>query len=1116
LGRLTEKIRMAGPGHFLMRLLEHSTHKTANGLRFFHGGLCACGQENPEGFKFCGACAAPLDAGPAATREERKIVTVLFADLVGFTSRAEQLDPEDVRGVLAPYHERLREELERFGGTVEKFIGDAVMALFGAPVAHEDDPERAVRAGLAIRDWAAAESIELRIGINTGEALVTVGAELLAAGDVVNTAARLQSAAATGGILVGEATYRATRHVIDYRDADPVQAKGKAEPIRVWAAADARSRFGTGVVDAPSTPLVGRERELTLLSETLVRVREERSPQLVTLVGVPGIGKSRLVYELFGEIGRGSELTYWRQGRSLPYGDGVTFWALAEMVKAQAGILETDPADEVERKLVAAVENLVGDHADADWVVKHLRPLAGLVADADVSGDAQNEAFAAWRRFFEALAEHRPAVLVFEDLHWADDGLLDFVDHLVDWTGDVPILVVCTARPELLERRPGWGGGKLNAATLSLSPLSDADTGRLLSELLEQPVVDADVQQRLLAHAGGNPLYAEQFAQMLEETKDTGDLPIPESVQGIIAARLDLLAPDEKQLLQDAAVLGKVFWLGALGASLEQLHPLERKGFVQRARRSSVADEIEYTFRHLLVRDVAYAQIPRAARADKHRRAAEWIASLGRPEDHAEMLAHHYTDALEFARAAGQPLDDLVTSARIALREAGDRALALGAFAAAARFYTDALELWPRDDPERPRLLLALGRAHARVQSGEQVLREALEGLSALGDDEGAAEAELLLSNARWLEGRRDEADAHMERALALVADVAPSAIKARVLSELSRYHMLARRDEAAVAVARQALEMAEHLGLDAIRAHALNNLGTARANSGDRSAGAADIRRSIEIATAANSPELLRGYVNLAVVYGGSGDVDRVRATQDEGLRVGERFASTDMFHWLYVQRNLFQRYAEGRIDDALAFAEELIAGEPHYTRRSAYGLRCDVRLARGDAAGALDDARRCLELAREAKDPQALLPGLTVCAFASASAGRLFEAEDYAREALAFDHGLFHQGPTLYYLAWVFTALGKTGELTEELSRVPRESPWLDAGKAIAAGQFARAAHIYGGARTVPWEACTHLRAAQAGDPDADLDRAIELFRMTKATAYLAEAELLLKAMA
>jgi len=467
----------------------------------------------------CGAALAPT-ADP--TREERKVVTVLFCDLVGFTAKAEQLDPEEVRAVLRPYHDRVRSELERHGGTVEKFIGDAVMALFGAPTAHEDDPERAVRAALAIRDFAVEEGLELRVGITTGEALVSLGAstsegEGMASGDVVNTAARLQSAAPVNGILADETTYRATRTAIEFAEAPAVDAKGKTEPISVWEATEAHSRFGVDVTHHARAELVGREQELGFLRDGFLRARSTRTPQLVTLVAVPGMGKSRLVYELMRIVDSDSELVTWRQGRCLAYGDGVAFWALAEVVKAQAGISERHTEDEAAERLHAAVEDAIDDANDVRWVESHLRPLVGLEADTGLGGDRRGEAFAAWRRFLEALAEQRPLVLVLEDLHWADDGLLDFVDELVDWLSGVPLLVVCSARPELLERRPGWGGGKLNASTIGLSPLSSDQTALLISHVLERSLLPAEIQQALLERSEGNPLYAEQFAQLYLE-----------------------------------------------------------------------------------------------------------------------------------------------------------------------------------------------------------------------------------------------------------------------------------------------------------------------------------------------------------------------------------------------------------------------------------------------------------------------------------------------------------------------------------------------------------------------------------------------------------------------
>ncbi len=658
------------------------------------------------------------------------------------------MDPEDVEELLAPYHSRLRSELERYGGTVEKFIGDAVMALFGAPVAHEDDPERAVRAALAIRDWAReSEGVEVRVAVHTGEALVTLGArpsegEGMAAGDVVNTAARLQAAAPVNGIIVGEQTYRATRAAIDYREAVPVVAKGKGDPIAVWEALQARSRLGTEVLDHVAGELVGRERELAALRAALDRVREERSSQLVTLVGVPGIGKSRLLYELSRVADAEAELIIWRQGRCLAYGDGVTLWALSEIVKAQAGILEADTEAVASDKLDRAVED-VADPADAAWIEAHLRPLTGLEEESQLGGDRRGEAFAAWRRYFEELAARHPLVLVFEDLQWADESLLDFVDELADWVTGVPLLVVCTARPELLSRRPGWGGGKLNASTFALEPLSDEETARLMAKRLEQPVLPADVQRTLLDRAGGNPLYAEQFAQLYLERGSVEELPLPETLQGIIAARLDDLLAEEKALLHSASVVGKVFWTGALGvdttAMEDALHSLERKGFVRRQRRSSVAGEVELAFAHALVRDVAYGQIPRAERVRRHCEVATWIESLGRPEDHAEMVAYHWRSALELADAAGHDVVDIATSARVALRAAGDRAYAVNGYAAGAAYYEEALALWPESDAEKPDLLFRYARAlyiAADDRSGSAI-EEARDALLAAGQSPG-------------------------------------------------------------------------------------------------------------------------------------------------------------------------------------------------------------------------------------------------------------------------------------------------------------------------------------------------------------------------------------------
>jgi class 3 adenylate cyclase/tetratricopeptide (TPR) repeat protein len=1100
-----------------------------------------CGHENVEGARFCSSCGTRLEQTVEPAREERKVVTVLFADLVGFTSRAEQMDPEDVRAVLEPYHGRLRAELERRGGTVEKFIGDAVMALFGAPTAHEDDPERAVRAALAIRDWIREEGdLQVRIAVTTGEALVALGArpsegEGMASGDVVNTAARLQSAAPVDGILVDETTYRSTQQPISYEPRDAVEAKGKSKPIPVWEAVEARSRYGVDVPHTTGAPLVGRKREVGTLRDTLQRARQEQSPQLVTLVGVPGIGKSRLVSELFAALEEDPELMYWRQGRCLPYGEGVTYWALSEMVKAHAGILETDSAEQVQERLAGVVTEALGGATEREWVEGHLRPLVGLAEEEHIGGDRQAEAFAAWRRFLEALAERSPLVLVFEDLHWADDSLLDFIDHLVDWAAGVPMLVVCTARPELLTRRPGWGGGKSNAATISLSPLSDDDTARIVHALLERSVLPADLQATLIERAGGNPLYAEEFARMVGELGNGSGLRLPESVQGIIAARLDALPIDEKLLLQDASVVGKVFWLGALeriggrdrGDAELLLHRLERKEFVRRERRSSVGEESQYLFSHLLVGDVAYAQIPRAARSEKHQRAAEWIESLGRPEDHAEMLAHHYLTALDLDRAAGLETGELATRARFRLREAGDRAYALGAFPAARNFYGAALELWPADDERLADVLFRHARAAHSFEPTKalDLITEARDALRAAGDLAQAAESEILAAEVFWLLGRRDEGFERVRAAQTLIADQPSSYSKAYVLANVSRFATLAGENEDGIRFGREALAMAEELGIDALRSHALNNMGMARVALGD-TAGVDDLEQSAVIALEANSIESVRAYGNLGSVISDLGELERARVMRAEALGLGERFGVRDWLAWIRGDQ-CWNLYFQGEWDDALERLDAFIAEaaeEGFWIETPLLWLRGRIRLARDDMRGAQEDADRALERAEEAKDPQVMWPALAfgARAFAAPDRGR---AERLASELLTEweEQGLGINGESAWLsdIAVALVALGTDGELAALADRSQVKTPWRRAAAGYVSGDFQGAAAEYSAIGALPEEADARLRAAEAlvregrrAEADAELKRSLAFWRSVDADAYVREGEALLAA--
>jgi tetratricopeptide (TPR) repeat protein len=777
------------------------------------------------------------------------------------------------------------------------------------------------------------------------------------------------------------------------------------------------------------------------------------------------------------------------------------------------------------------VAPLASDPADAVWLARHLRPLAGLEAASELGADRRDEAFAAWRRFLEALAEQRPLVLVFEDLHFADDGLLDFVDHLVDWASGVPILVVGTARPELLGRRPGWGGGKPNALTLSLSPLADAETAQLVHSLLDRPVLPADVQETLLERAGGNPLYAEEFVRLLDERGASEELPLPETVQGLIAARIDALPREEKSLLQDAAVLGKVFWLGAATklAGVERwtaeklLHELERKEFVRRERRASVAGEVEYAFRHLLVRDVAYGQIPRAERAERHRLAAEWIAGLGRPDDHAEMLAHHYVAALELAEAAGVPTTELEGPARAALNEAGNRAFSLNAFPSAARSYERALELWPKDDPGRGDLLFRC--AHALFLAGderrERAFEEARTALSHHGRDERAAEADALLAEYWWHRGDRDRAFEHLERAKQLVADVPPSPAKAHVLSQVSRYNALAGENEQAVRVGGEALAMADALGLDELRAHALNNIGIARLNVGDRG-GLVDLERSVELAVAVKSPEAARGYNNLGATIWQLGDARRSARLFDEAIRLGDELGSVAIGRYARIVR-IQLYFSSGDWDEAFPRADEFISacetGEPHYLESSIRGDRAKARLARGDVDGALDDAVQALDRARRSKDPQTLEPALSAGARVYAEVGRLEEARRLTDELL--EVGILDYA--LPDAAWFADDIGRIEAVVRAIEGVPLASVWREAARRLAEGDFVEAADVFFEIGYLDDEAAARLAAAEKllrdgrrAEADVQLQQALVFFRSVGATRYIRKAESLLAASA
>jgi len=982
---------------------------------------CArCGRENPDGFKFCGECGSALVA-PSPSAEERKLVTVLFCDLVGFTARSDRADPEDVRATLRPYHERLRREVERYGGTVEKFIGDAIMAVFGAPVAHEDDAERAVRAGLRIleeiRTMNAAQSgldLSVRIGIETGEAVVAIGArpergEGIATGDVVNTAARLQTSAMVDSIVVGELTHRTTKQVFDYEELDPAVAKGKQDPLLRWRAVRAKSGFGVDTEQAGRTPLIGREAELGLLEETFRRTQRDAAPQLVTLTGEPGVGKTRLVWEFRRFVDELPQLVYWRQGRCLPYGEGITFWALGEIVKAQAGIVETDEPDEALVKLDDAVRLVAADSGEAEWLKSRLAPLIGGRVGVEAAG--RDEAFGAWRRFLELVAARDPLVVVFEDLHWADPSLIEFVDHLVEWASGVPILVLCTGRPELYDRHPGWGGGKRNSVTVALSPLGTDETARLLSELLSRAVLPAEVQGTLIERSGGNPLYTEEFVKMLVDrgilSRADGDgswriardseIALPESLQALIAARLDTLPPEQKALIQDASVLGKVFWSGGVAVMSgvddtvvrRQLQDLVRREFIRPARTSSMSGHAEYSFWHVLIRDVAYGQIPRAARGRKHRSAAEWIESTAgeRVVDHSEFLAHHYGQAFDLALAAGDETDSLIEPLRGALVLAGDRAQRLDV-ATAEQFYRRALDLIPAGDPAHARIMVKALIAAGEL--GSMTFHDVVAGLDAAadvlrrnGDVEAAAEALLGMVLPLSVSGDTDRGERVAREAVAMLS-AGPEPLLARAYTSLCLRLMLSGAFDECEQATDRALDLAAKHGLTDVTARALQFRGTIRCLLRDVPAGLADLRESLEIALR-NGFAAASAYVNLASETRDQDGPDAGLAVYLEGI---EHCKARSLRWWeMWTKAEVtWLLFGKGDWDECLLLADEIIEWDRRFGDSqigvAAMGSKADVLLARGRIQEAKELSDAALPRARSVRDPQMLIPAMMTAA--------------------------------------------------------------------------------------------------------------------------------------
>ncbi len=721
--------------------------------------LCeTCGHENRDGAKFCEDCAAPLTA-PGAPHEVRKTVTVVFCDVVGSTAMGEALDPESVRRVMERYFDAMRTPIERHGGTVEKYIGDAVMAVFGVPQVHEDDALRAVRAASEMRtaleelnpelDRDHGMTLACRIGVNTGDVVAGTGDQKIVTGDAVNVAARLEQAGSPGEILLGERTFSLVRDAVLAETVADLAMKGKSDPVPAYRLLDVRPG-AAGFARHLDAPIVGRERELSLLRDVFERAVTDHACQLFSVLGVGGVGKSRLVAAFVDELADRATIL---RGRCLPYGEGITFYPLAEALIDAADLTEAESPEAARIKIAA----IAGDDGDAGRIAERVGQAIGLPSDAESSTEEMRWAV---RALLERLAAERPVVFVIDDLQWGEPTFLDLVEHVADLSRDAPILLACMARPELLDDHPAWGGGKLNATSILLEPLNAEECGKLVANLLADDAVDPGVRTRIAEAAEGHPLYAEEITGLMVDegrlvlkegrwspTSDLADLPVPPTISALLAARLDRLPSLERQMIEVASVAGQVFYPAAVRELASEgsdeidagLAALVRKQFVRPVRSDLPATDA-LGFRHLLIRDAAYGSIPKATRADLHQRFAAWLdLTAGTLGERDEIVGYHLEQAYQYRTQLG-PTDERMQAvgrqAAARLAAAGRQAFARRDVSASVNLLARAAELLPPGDPFRFELLPDLGLALTRwdLPRADVVLSEAIEGARAVDD----------------------------------------------------------------------------------------------------------------------------------------------------------------------------------------------------------------------------------------------------------------------------------------------------------------------------------------------------------------------------------------------
>ena len=1028
----------------------------------------ACGATNPPDKKFCGDCGAtivaaaartavatdsrPAPAGPAVPVAERRLVTILFTDLVGFTPFAEERDAEDVRETLTRYFDLARTVVERYGGTIEKFIGDAVMAVWGAPVAHEDDAERAVRAGLEMVDAVRSlgPQIRARCGILTGEAAVTIGAtnQGMVAGDLVNTAARLQAVAEPGTVLVGEATQRAAGRAVAFAPVGDQVLKGKALPVPSWRALRIVSEVGgRNREEGLEAPFVGRADELRLLKDLFHATTREQRLRLVSVMGPAGIGKTRLAWEFLKYVDGLIEPVWWHDGRSPAYGDGISLWALGEMVRARCGLRETDDEATTRERVAATVARHVHDAEEARWVEAALLALLGLEAEI-----ATEQLFAAWRTFFECLSASGTVVLVFEDFHFADSGLLDFIDHLLEWSRGAPIYIVTLSRPELLDRRPGWGAGTRSFASLPLDPLPDAAMRELLEGLI--PGLPEAAGQAIVARADGIPLYAVETVRMLladgrlqvrdgtyVPTGDLATLAVPDSLTALIAARLDGLEPADRSLVQDAAVLGQSFTLPGLaavsGTGERELEPrlrgLARREILRLDVNPRSPERGSYVFVQALIREVAYNTLARRDRKVRHLAAARFFESLI-SDELAGALASQYLAAHANA-PEGPEADALAVQARLALSAAAARAVSLGAHDQAVTFLGQAAAI-ATDPRDRAALLLGAARsagAAARYGHAVELAREAIALFEELGDLDAWADASAALASTLVYARRIDEAAAVVDEAM-LRADRLGEIPQAGLLAAVSRVRMRADRPLEAIEAADRALAIAEPLRIDTITGEALENKASALGFVGRIRELVGLHRAVIELAREAGLTELeLRAGNNLSASVSDDDPAfgyENVVAVHALAEKVGNR----GMANFLAWTRSQYAFTLARDWGPELRRLEVLYAELTDPGDRPAFlGMILAFRAARGEATaeefGELDRSTA------ETEDPGVRGIALLARAFYGAATNDLDAVRDAAIAGLADDEALSGA-----FAAWVARRAVWVGDTAEARAMADR----------------------------------------------------------------------------